>query len=83
VLHHDKARRFITLIDEIYDAGARLVWAAEKHPSELFIGVAEQVLAAELERGALVNDSAWETDAAKAPAPLRSSEIQSRPCINE
>lgn len=36
VLHHDKARRFITLIDEIYDAGVRLHFTAEGAPDELF-----------------------------------------------
>ena len=36
VLEHDKARRFITLIDEMYDAGRVLVWSAEKGPNALF-----------------------------------------------
>jgi hypothetical protein len=36
VLEHDVARRFITLIDEIYDAERRLVWTSEKPPMELF-----------------------------------------------
>jgi predicted ATPase len=36
VLEHDVARRFITLIDEIYDAGRRLLWTSEKPPNELF-----------------------------------------------
>jgi predicted ATPase len=36
VLEHDIARRFITLIDEIYDAGKRLLWTSEKPPNELF-----------------------------------------------
>lgn len=36
VLEHDVARRFITLIDEIYDAGKRLIWTSEKSPNQLF-----------------------------------------------
>lgn len=36
VLVHDKARRFITFIDEVYDAGKRLVWTCEREPQELF-----------------------------------------------
>jgi len=36
VLVHDKARRFITFIDEVYDAGKRLVWTSDQEPQELF-----------------------------------------------
>ena len=36
VLEHDRARRFITLIDEIYDAGVHLVWAADSEPNSIF-----------------------------------------------
>ena len=36
VLEHDRARRFITFIDEIYDAGVHLVWAAESEPNSIF-----------------------------------------------
>lgn len=36
VLVHDKARRFITFIDEIYDAGKRLVWSCDDDPQNLF-----------------------------------------------
>jgi hypothetical protein len=36
VLVHDKARRFITFIDEVYDAGKRLVWTSAKDPQSLF-----------------------------------------------
>jgi cell division protein ZapE len=36
VLEHDRARRFITLIDEIYDAGVHLVWAADSEPNTIF-----------------------------------------------
>ena len=36
VLEHDRARRFITLIDEIYDAGIHLIWASEHDPNSIF-----------------------------------------------
>lgn len=36
VLEHDKARRFITLIDSIYDASRLFVWTAAVEPSSLF-----------------------------------------------
>ena len=36
VLGHDKSRRFITLIDAIYDAHVRLVWVAESSPALMF-----------------------------------------------
>lgn len=37
VLKHDAARRFILLVDELYDSGTRLYWTAETDPSSLFI----------------------------------------------
>lgn len=33
---HDKARRFITFVDEIYDAGKALRWTSETDPHEIF-----------------------------------------------
>ena len=36
VLEHDKARRFITLVDCLYDAGRILVWSADEPPASLF-----------------------------------------------
>lgn len=33
---HDKARRFITLIDEVYDAGKVLKWTSECDPENIF-----------------------------------------------
>ena len=36
VIKHDEARRFITLIDELYDARIRLTWTSEHHPKDLF-----------------------------------------------
>ena len=31
-LAHDKARRFITLVDALYDAHTQLIWTAETDP---------------------------------------------------
>ena len=41
---HDIARRFITFIDEAYDAQVRLVWSAETSPMELFrdVGLSDE-----------------------------------------
>ena len=36
VLVHDKARRFITLVDELYDSGTTLIWTGETEPQQLF-----------------------------------------------
>lgn len=36
VLVHDKARRFITLIDELYDAGNQLYWTSDAEPEQMF-----------------------------------------------
>lgn len=36
VLVHDTARRFITFIDEMYDASIRLVWTSNVEPINLF-----------------------------------------------
>ena len=36
VLKHDQARRFITLIDELYDSRVRLTWTAETTPEDTF-----------------------------------------------
>ena len=36
ILVHDTARRFITFIDEMYDAGIRLVWTSAVEPRNLF-----------------------------------------------
>merc|ERR1712194_438080 len=36
VLNHDKARRFITFVDELYDAGKVLRWTSENVPHEIF-----------------------------------------------
>jgi len=33
---HDKARRFITLVDELYDAGVLFHWTADAAPEDLF-----------------------------------------------
>lgn len=35
-LRHDAARRFILLVDELYDSGTRLFWTAATDPASLF-----------------------------------------------
>jgi predicted ATPase len=39
VLEHDKARRFIILIDTLYDNHVRLYWSCANHPKELFLKI--------------------------------------------
>ena len=36
VLQHDAARRFVVLVDILYDSHTRLVWSSEHEPSDLF-----------------------------------------------
>ena len=36
VLEHDKSRRFITLVDTLYDSHIQLVWTAETAPADMF-----------------------------------------------
>jgi predicted ATPase len=33
---HNEARRFITLVDELYNSNVQLIWSAQKHPLEIF-----------------------------------------------
>lgn len=44
VLAHDKARRFITLVDEMYDAGVLCRWTAAEAPGRLFRSLDAQEL---------------------------------------
>ena len=41
VLEHDKARRFIILVDTLYDNNTRLYWAAHEIPEKLFLSLKE------------------------------------------
>lgn len=52
ILEHDKGRRFITLIDEIYDSGTLLYWVAETKPNELFKQLATEE----------INDTVYDVD---------------------
>ena len=61
VIKHDRARRFITLIDEIYDAGIRLHWTAETEPSSLF----REVTASEVKEKNLGTDHGWSTQSTR------------------
>lgn len=40
---HDRSRRFITLVDELYDAEKALKWTSEKEVSDLFSFITEEV----------------------------------------
>ena len=41
---HDRSRRFITLVDEVYDAEKRLKWTSEKEIIDLFTYITEEVM---------------------------------------
>jgi predicted ATPase len=43
VLDHDRSRRFITLVDEVYDAEKRLKWTCAKEVADLFSFITEEV----------------------------------------
>lgn len=43
VLDHDRSRRFITLVDEIYDAEKKLKWTSAKDVVDLFSFITEEV----------------------------------------
>ena len=45
----DKARRFITLVDELYNARTRLVCLAAAPPADLFLGTADDAPILDLE----------------------------------
>jgi predicted ATPase len=83
VLTHNEARRFITLIDAMYNANVRFVWTAAAQPAALFVELtAEQVNAGKEAGGSagasLGADHSWtmppqlEREVA-APAPSASS----------
>ena len=63
VLEHDRARRFITLIDEIYDAGIHFVWTAENEPNSIFKELTPvEIISAKKEGGKLGTDHNWSSD---------------------
>jgi hypothetical protein len=57
VQHHDRARRFITFVDEVYDAGKILRWTSDTEPSKLF----EYLRPEDMDSGeaSLGTDHAW------------------------
>ena len=72
ILEHDRARRFITLIDEIYDAGAHLVWTAEMEPNYIFKELTPVEIIIEKKEGRKFGtDHSWGTDPnmIQIPAP--------------
>ena len=82
VLHHDRARRLITLIDEVYDAGVRLYWTAASDPQSLFVDVSNEILQTEVEQGVLSNEHVWDTQMPPAPSRYshRAAEMQKTQC---
>ena len=83
VLHHDKARRLITLIDEAYDAGVRFHWTAASAPQTLFVDLSKEILKAEVQHGVLASEQAWETDVHARPLQNchRAAEMKKISCI--
>lgn len=66
VLEHDRARRFITLIDEVYDAGIHLVWSAEMEPNMMFRELTPVEIIVEKKEGkAFGTDHGWGKDSNK------------------
>ena len=81
VLKHDQARRFITLVDELYEARTLFFWTAERHPSELFIPLSEEMLRNEAELGTLAVDHTWSTKEAERAPHSRFSDGGFKTCI--
>ena len=78
VLEHDKARRFITLVDTLYDRGCGLAWTADEPPGTLFrhIGAAEAGAAAAAAAGAAGTGAAGAAAGAGAGAALGSGGLR-------
>ena len=51
VLEHDQARRFITLVDALYDAGCLLVWTSDAPPPAMFRFLAPEEASEKLSTG--------------------------------
>lgn len=51
VLEHDQARRFITLVDALYDAGCLLVWTSDAPPAAMFRFLAPEEASEKLSTG--------------------------------
>lgn len=76
VLAHNEARRFITLVDALYNFNVRFVWAADAHPAQLFrlLSVGEAC-----EQGQpLGTDHAWGGGAAGSGSGDRDTSTSSR-----
>jgi predicted ATPase len=71
VLEHDRARRFITLIDEVYDAGIHLIWVAENEPNSIFKELTPVEIIIEKKEGRKFGtDHNWGTDPNAPPGGL-------------
>lgn len=42
IIRHNEARRFITLIDEVYNSNVRLKWTADVAPKDLFLELSQK-----------------------------------------
>jgi protein AFG1 len=61
VMQHDKARRFITFIDEVYDASVRLFWSSASDVNLLFRSLTDDELndGFDSEQGLIGIDHSW------------------------
>ncbi len=68
IVNHDRARRFITFVDEVYDAGCRLFWTADDVPTKILLTTdpADDILDANVSLG---TDHAWKKDISSEPVP--------------
>ena len=72
VLQHDVARRFVILVDILYDTHARLVWSSMHEPDVMF-----RYYEAEESEEAAKDSNQWVTPSFELPADKPESEMES------